>query len=156
VRLQLAQKIGGHLNDLRGSEEPLRLSIVLQFLHEVTSTINPQGDIKPWDIIGMFVTRLGTDLNSLLPRIQTAVEQGNLIPSERDSFSLSLTCSYTLSSFAAGFAGPWVLRADTLRADLASNAEAETRLVSQAEEIGSLLREIKTRVRVYGRYAFGA
>ena len=55
--------------------------MILQFLQEVTSAINPEGDIKPWDIIGMFVTRLGTDLNSLLPRIQTAVEEGNLIQS---------------------------------------------------------------------------
>lgn len=54
----------------------------MRFLREVTSAINPQGDIKPWDIIGMFVTRLGTDLNSLLPRMQAAVEQGNLVHSQ--------------------------------------------------------------------------
>jgi hypothetical protein len=53
-----------------------------------------------------------------------------------------------VSHFIAGFAGPWILRADALRADLVANAEAESRLVSQAEEITSLLREIKTRVRI--------
>jgi hypothetical protein len=80
--LQLAQKIGGHLNDLKSTREPLQLSMVLGFLREVTSAINPQGDIRPWDIIGMFVTRLSTDLNSLLPRIQSAADQGHLVQSK--------------------------------------------------------------------------
>lgn len=78
---QLAQKIGGHLNDLRGTQQPLQLSTILQYLQEVTASFNPQGDVEPWDIIGMFVTRLGTDLNNLLPAVQAAIKDEKLINS---------------------------------------------------------------------------
>lgn len=49
VAVQLAQKIGSHLNDLRGTQESLQLSVVLDldFLRQVTSAINPQGGIRP-------------------------------------------------------------------------------------------------------------
>jgi dynactin 1 len=145
--LQLAQKIGGHLNDLRGTEEPLQLAVVLDFLRQVTSAINPQGDIRPWDIIGMFVTRLSTDLNSLLPRIQSAVEEGHLLQSRWRPKSIPVSIIDPLSSSPlAGLAGPWVLRADTLRSDVAANAEAETQIASQSEQITSLMREVKLRV----------
>jgi hypothetical protein len=56
--------------------------VILQFLQEVTESVNPQGDIQPWDIIGMFVTRLGTDLNNLLPQVQTAIEDGQTLHSQ--------------------------------------------------------------------------
>jgi len=98
----------------------------------------------------MFVTRLSTDLNSLLPRIQSAIEEGHLLQSGSvcESALVSLTNDVRLLLLLAGLAGPWVLRADTLRSDVAANAEAETRLASQSEQIISLMREVKLRVCV--------
>lgn len=80
-RKQLAQKIGGHLKELEGTATPLRLSVVLQFLRDVTSGVDMRGDIQPWDIIGMFITRIATDMDNLLPQIHAAIEENHVVHS---------------------------------------------------------------------------
>ena len=52
------------------------------FLQELTSHVALGSEVQPWDIIGMFVTRLSNDVNALLPQIQQSIDDGKLIQSE--------------------------------------------------------------------------
>jgi dynactin 1 len=73
--------IGGHVAELRGSKAALNLDVILGFLSDITADVAAGVDIQPWDIIGMFITRLTNDVNDLLPKIRDAVEAGQLIKS---------------------------------------------------------------------------
>lgn len=84
---QLAQKIGQHVAELRMTKEPLQLPVILGFLQELTSHVTLGTDVQPWDVIGMFVTRLSNDVNALLPQVQQSVTDQRLITSK--SFTLN-------------------------------------------------------------------
>lgn len=68
--------------ELQASGEPLRLSLIVGLLQELTSHVALGSEVQPWDIIGMFVTRLSNDVNALLPQIQQSIDDGKLIQSE--------------------------------------------------------------------------
>lgn len=66
------------MENLRESKAPMRLDDILALLKSITSGVPGGSDVDPWDIIGMYVTRLGNDIHQLLPAIKTAVDSGNL------------------------------------------------------------------------------
>jgi hypothetical protein len=66
----------------------MQMSLILGFLRELTSHVALGSDVQPWDIIGMFVTRLSNDVNALLPQVQQSIDEGRLIQGQ---FSF-LTC----------------------------------------------------------------
>jgi hypothetical protein len=80
--IQLAQKIGQHVAELRLSKEPLQLPVILGFLQELTSHVTLGSDVQPWDVIGMFVTRLSNDVNALLPQVQQSITDQRLMTSK--------------------------------------------------------------------------
>jgi dynactin 1 len=80
--MQLAQRIAGHVASLKVSKEPLRLKDIEGFLKEVTREQRDLGE--PWEVIGLFVNRLGAEVGAVLPRIRTSVKVGQLVRSEFD------------------------------------------------------------------------
>lgn len=80
---QLAQRIGQHVSTLRNTKEPLRLSDIDSFLHDVTAQSASAGsNVHPWDLIAMFVSRLREDLNGTLSKIKEAAKDGRTISCE--------------------------------------------------------------------------
>jgi dynactin 1 len=79
---QLAQRIGAHVASIRSLKDPLRLSDINAFLEEVTAESSASIDAPPWELIGMFVTRLGSELSGILPKIKQAVNSGQVISSK--------------------------------------------------------------------------
>lgn len=79
--LQLAHKIRQYIAELRISKEPLQLPVILGFLQEQKSDVALGSDIQPWDVIGLFVTRLSNDVNALLPPVQQSIDDRRLVQS---------------------------------------------------------------------------
>lgn len=125
VAIKLAQKVGEHVAIVRDERRPLVLGDVVAFLTEITADVAGAQDIPPWDIIGMFVTRLGSDLGAFLPQVRGAVQDGQLV---------------ALPSLA-----PWTARSDALRAQSASSVDAEHLVASHAERIQQLRRDVRAR-----------
>lgn len=125
VAIKLAQKVGEHVAIVRDERRPLVLDDILGFLTEITADVAGAQNIPPWDIIGMFVTRLGSDLGAFLPRVRTAIQDEQLA---------------VMPSVA-----PWTARSDALRAQSASSIEAERLVASHAEQIQQLRRDLRTR-----------
>ncbi len=111
--------------------------------------------MNPWDLIGSFVTRLGTDIQQLLPSIREAIDTGNLEKREsaRECFTLGRTAVdfdermlRLWLSFADTGQYPWILRSELIKNDAATNADAEVKVIKQSEEINELVKQIKLRV----------
>lgn len=80
---QLAQRIGQHVSTLRNTKEPLRLSDIESFLQDVTAQSAIAGsNAHPWELIAMFVSKLGEDLNGTLPKIKEAAKDGKIVSCE--------------------------------------------------------------------------
>lgn len=79
---QLAQRIGAHTTSIRSSKEVLRLSDIEGFLVAITASSAAPTDMPPWEQIGMFISRLGAELGAALPKIRTAVKDGQLTSSK--------------------------------------------------------------------------
>ena len=81
--VQLAQRIGAHISDLRASKDPLRLADIDKFLVEVTDDLDKSTGGSPWDLIGSFIQRVGTELGALLPKVKDAAKASQLVSSEQ-------------------------------------------------------------------------
>lgn len=81
VAIRLAQKTGEYLTDIKQNQTPLDVQKILGFLADVTADVGAQ-DVHPWDIIGMFVTRLGNDIGAYLPQVKAAIQEDQLLHCE--------------------------------------------------------------------------
>nr|XP_018262298.1 dynactin 1 [Kwoniella dejecticola CBS 10117]OBR84456.1 dynactin 1 [Kwoniella dejecticola CBS 10117] len=125
LAVQLAQRIGAHAATLRASKQPLRLSDIERFLVEITAESSATSDAHPWELIAMFVTRLGNEMGSVLPKVKEAVKGGHLI-----SMDIS---------------PPWLARVATIKEAASFNADTERKVVMLSEELKDMLREVKIR-----------
>ena len=82
LAVQLAQRIGAHVAALRVSKEPLRLSDIETFLDEVTAESSKANEAPPWELIGMFIQRIGSELGALLPKVKGAIKAEQIHSSE--------------------------------------------------------------------------
>nr|KIR89490.1 dynactin 1 [Cryptococcus tetragattii IND107] len=118
LAVQLAQRIGQHVSTLRSTKEPLRLSDIDSFLHDVTAQSASAGsNVHPWDLISMFVSRLREDLSGTLSKIKEAAKDGRTV----------------LESTP-----PWLERVASIKEAASYNADAEKQVVKLAEEDQSL------------------
>ncbi len=79
--------VNNHIAEIRSSKSALDLEVILGFLREITADVAAGGDAQPWDIIGMFITRLSNDVNDLLPKIRDAMEMGGIIKGKARGYS---------------------------------------------------------------------
>jgi dynactin 1 len=86
-KVQIAQRIGAHVAMIRSTKQPLHLSDIETFLAEITAQSSATIAAPPWDLIGMFITKLGNELGEILPKVRQAGKAGQTISSE------SITCS---------------------------------------------------------------
>ncbi|BEI86397.1 hypothetical protein CcaverHIS002_0606840 [Cutaneotrichosporon cavernicola] len=119
MAVRLAQRVRQHVDSLRASKAPLRLTDMDKFLGEVTNT-----DGEPWDVIASFVQRLASDLADTLPKFRAA-KAGQVV------------------SLAAP--PPWLARVAAIREAASYNAEAERRVSRLSDELRDMVREIKLR-----------
>lgn len=77
--LQLAQRIGGYVEDVRASKGSLELSTILTFLADITLEVTGEADSASWDLVAGFVARLGQEAAALLP---TLMDQEQVLKSE--------------------------------------------------------------------------
>ncbi|KAI9631947.1 dynein associated protein-domain-containing protein [Dioszegia hungarica] len=127
LAVQLAQMIGAHAASIRFSKQPLRLSDIDHFLLEVTAQSAAPKDLHPWDVIAAFISRLGAQLSSTLPRIRSA---------SKSTPSAVILLSPPL---------PWLGRVETIKAAAQFNAETERNVLRLTEESKDMLREIRIR-----------
>jgi dynactin 1 len=120
MAVRLAQRVRQHVESLRSSKGPLRLTDIDKFLGEVTKT-----DGEPWDVIASFVQRLGADLSDVLPKFRAAPKSGQTV------------------SLAAP--APWLARVAAIKEAASYNAEAERRVSRLSDELRDMVREIKLR-----------
>ncbi|OXG26855.1 dynactin 1 [Cryptococcus neoformans] len=126
LAVQLAQRIGQHVSTLRSTKEPLRLSDIESFLHDVTAQSASAGSkVHPWELIAMFVSKLGEDLSGTLPKIKEAAKDGRIVSLESTP--------------------PWLGRVASIKEAASHNAEVEKQVVKLTEEVKDMLREIKIR-----------
>lgn len=76
---QLAQKVDQHISGLRETKGAIEFPVILGFLQELTANVTLGSDVQPWDVIGMFVTRLSNDVNAILPEIQRTMAAEHLL-----------------------------------------------------------------------------
>lgn len=120
MAVRLAQRVRQHVESLRASKGPLRLTDIDKFLAEVTKT-----DGEPWDVIASFVQRLAADLSDTLPKFRAAPKAGQVV------------------SLAAP--APWLARVAAIKEAASYNAEAERRVSRLSDELRDMVREIKLR-----------
>ncbi|KAJ9104313.1 hypothetical protein QFC19_003953 [Naganishia cerealis] len=114
-----------HISELRETKGAIELPVISGFLQELTANVPMDSDIQPWDVIGMFVTRFSNDVNAILPEVQQTVADGHLV---------------TVPSQA-----PWLGRVAAIRQASNNSVDAEAKLLQKAEEVASLVKEIKLR-----------
>lgn len=85
--IQLAQRIGGYVTDIRTSKEPLQLDTIIGFLQEITSDARKGTDLAPWDVVAGFVAGLGQEAAVILP---TMMEQENVLKGQSPSSLITL------------------------------------------------------------------
>ncbi|WVQ80521.1 hypothetical protein IAT38_002626 [Cryptococcus sp. DSM 104549] len=126
LAVQLAQRIGQHVATIRSTKSPLRLSDIETFLHDVTAQSASAGsDAHPWDLIGMFISKLGEELGGVVPKVKAAVKAGQVV---------TLTAP-----------PPWLARVAAIKEAASHNADTEKQVVKLSEELKDMLREIKIR-----------
>ncbi|WVR06294.1 hypothetical protein IAU60_003324 [Kwoniella sp. DSM 27419] len=125
LAVQLAQRIGAHVSTVRTTKQPLRLADIEAFLFDITAESSAQSDAHPWELIGMFVTRLGQDLGGVLPRVKDAIKNGQMISMDAPP--------------------PWLGRVEAIKQAASFNADTERKVVKLSEELKDMLREIKIR-----------
>lgn len=82
LAVQLAQRISAHVASLRVSKAPLRLSDIEAFLDQVTAESAHAYEAPPWELVGMFVQRLGAEIGAILPKVKGAAKAGQTVSSE--------------------------------------------------------------------------
>ncbi|RXK41589.1 dynactin 1 [Tremella mesenterica] len=120
LAVQLAQRIAAHVASLRASKEPLRLEEIEGFLEQLVADSAVPSDAPPWEQIGMFISRLGTDLGLVLPKISELINTVDIPP-------------------------PWLARVAAIREAATYNADTERKIVKLTEEVKDMLREVKLR-----------
>ncbi|KAK8858530.1 hypothetical protein IAR55_002757 [Kwoniella newhampshirensis] len=125
LAVQLAQRIGAHVASVRSTKQPLRLSDIETFLVEVTAESSAASNAPPWELIGRFITRLGTEMGIVLPKIKSAVKSGQII-------SLDVP-------------PPWLARVAAIKEAASFNADTEKKVVKLSGQVKDLIREIKMR-----------
>ncbi|KAK4685386.1 dynactin 1, partial [Tremellales sp. Uapishka_1] len=125
LAVQLAQRIGVHVASIRSTKSPLRLTDIEGFLQEITAESSALSDAPPWELIGMFVSRLGSELGAALPKVKTAVKSGSLVSMNMQS--------------------PWLARVGLIKEAATYNADTERKVVRLSEELKDMLREVKVR-----------
>ncbi|WWD18419.1 hypothetical protein CI109_102869 [Kwoniella shandongensis] len=125
LAVQLAQRIGAHVAMIRSTKQPLRLADIETFLAEVTVESSAASDAPPWELIGMFITRIGNELGVVLPKVKAAVKAGQVV--------------------SLDFPAPWLARVAAIKEAASFNADTERKVVKLTEEVKDMLREIKIR-----------
>ncbi|EKC97797.1 hypothetical protein A1Q2_07900 [Trichosporon asahii var. asahii CBS 8904] len=125
IAVQLAQRIGAHVTATRSSKEPLKLADIEKFCATVVAENVGASDLSPWEVIGSFVTRLGTDLGDMLPKFRNAAKAGQTISLDVEA--------------------PWLARVQAIKEAASHNAEAERKLSRLQEDLKDTLREVKLR-----------
>ncbi|CAE6345447.1 unnamed protein product [Rhizoctonia solani] len=122
--IQLAQRIGSYLADVRGQKHNFQLASVLLHVRETAAETMSQrpGTVGSWEAVGQLIAGLIKDAGALM---EPAMEQENI-------------------SKIVGEA-PWVVRIAEVKALSAVNVDAERTVNKLNEEIKDLIRSIKTR-----------
>jgi hypothetical protein len=97
-----------HISGLRETKASIEFPVILGFLQDLTANVALDSDIQPWDVIGMFVTRLSNDVNAILPEIQRTMADGQLLTGKRVQFVWHSTVterSCYISTVASAVAG---------------------------------------------------
>ena len=90
----------------------------------------------------MFISRLGSELAAALPRIRTALKDGQIVSSKHQSPSLD----GQTTNRAVDATPPWLARVAAIKAAASHNVDTERKVVRMSEELKDLLREVKIRV----------
>ncbi|ELU43793.1 dynactin [Rhizoctonia solani AG-1 IA] len=120
--IQLAQRIGSYLADVRAQKHNFQLASVLLHVRETAAETMSQrpGTVGSWEAVGQLVAGLVKDATALM---EPAMEQENILNE-----------------------APWVVRIAEVKALSAVNVDAERTVNKLNEEIKDLIRSIKTRV----------
>ncbi|CAE6488914.1 unnamed protein product [Rhizoctonia solani] len=122
--IQLAQRIGSYLSDVRAQKHNFQLASVLLHVRETAAETMTRGVgvAGSWEAVGQLVAGLIKDANALM---EPAMEQSNIIKLVGEA--------------------PWVVRIAEVKALSAVNVDAERTVNKLNEEIKDLIRGIKTR-----------
>ncbi|KAH7340157.1 dynein associated protein-domain-containing protein [Rhizoctonia solani] len=122
--IQLAQRIGSYLSDVRAQKHNFQLASVLLHVRETASETMARGVgvAGSWEAVGQLVAGLIKDANALM---EPAMEQVNIVKLVSEA--------------------PWVVRIAEVKALSAVNVDAERTVNKLNEEIKDLIRGIKTR-----------
>ncbi|CAE6479244.1 unnamed protein product [Rhizoctonia solani] len=121
--IQLAQRIGSYLADVRAQKHNFQLASVLLIVREIAAEEMPRGPgIGSWEAVGRLVAGLTKDANELM---EPAMEQENIVKIAAEA--------------------PWIVRIAEVKALSAVNVDAERTVNKLNEEIKDLIRGIKTR-----------
>lgn len=140
LAVQLAQRISAHVSSLHSSKALLRLSDIEGFLDEVTAESAHANEAPPWDLIGMFVQRLGAEIAAILPKIKAAAKSGQTVSSQ------SSGVVGKVADITADVPPPWLARVAEIKAAASYNADTERKVIALSEELKDMLREVKIRV----------
>ncbi|QRW26877.1 Dynein associated protein [Rhizoctonia solani] len=122
--IQLAQRIGSYLADVRAQKHNFQLASVLLHVRETAAETMSQrpGTVGSWEAVGQLVAGLVKDATALM---EPAMEQENILKLVGEA--------------------PWVVRIAEVKALSAVNVDAERTVNKLNEEIKDLIRSIKTR-----------
>ncbi|CAE6490107.1 unnamed protein product [Rhizoctonia solani] len=122
--IQLAQRIGSYLADVRAQKHNFQLASVLLHVRETAAETMSQrpGTVGSWEAVGQLVAGLVKDATALM---EPAMEQENILKLVSEA--------------------PWVVRIAEVKALSAVNVDAERTVNKLNEEIKDLIRSIKTR-----------
>ena len=144
LAVQLAQRIGAHVTSIRASKQPLILSDIEQFLVEVTAELSDSLNARPWDLIEMFISKLGNELSIAMSKIKQAVKAGQVVSSESGSYNADDGSTNGLVNLPP----PWIARVTSMKEAAVFNVDTERKVVRLSEELNGMLREVKLRVSV--------
>ncbi|KAF8610746.1 hypothetical protein BDV93DRAFT_517841 [Ceratobasidium sp. AG-I] len=120
--IQLAQRIGAYLADVRGQKHSFQLAAVLQHVRDTAAETMGQRTTASWGAVGQLVAGLVKDANALM---EPALEAENIVKVFGEA--------------------PWSVRIAEVKALSAVNVDAERTVNKLNEEIKDLIRSIKTR-----------
>jgi dynactin 1 len=107
---------------------------------DITAQSAAPAGMPPWEQIGMFITRLGSELGMALPKVRQAVKEGQVV-----SCKLVFSGGNT-SLFVVDIPPPWLARVASIKEAASHNIDTERKVVRMSEELKDLLREVKIRV----------
>ncbi|KZS86748.1 hypothetical protein SISNIDRAFT_434236 [Sistotremastrum niveocremeum HHB9708] len=120
--IELAQKAGLYLNDVRASRHPFELSSITSLVAETAAATVAIDGATSWDAVQQLFADLLRECNACYPIM---MEASNVIK-------------------IVGPA-PWDMRVEEIKASLAINVDAEHKVAQLGEEVQQLVRGIKAR-----------